>query len=114
MNQARKEFHFLLEWTESEILILKWILTILFYMIFFGLTIYTINLAFKNRKYNLITIGVFASIFGISGFLYVAGWISGTGDVLYGTIRTLMGMAQSFIPLMILGVIFRFNPELNR
>ena len=108
--QARKEFHFLMEWNAYEILTLKWTLTILFYLLFFFLTYFTLRLAFKNQSYNRITIGVFISLFLISGLLYSIGYIGGVQAQLYGSILTLMQMAQSFIPLMILGVLYKFIP----
>ena len=111
--QARKEFHFLLEWTPDEILWLKWILTILFYLLFFGITYLILKYAFNKKAYNRITIGVFLFLFVISGVMYTIGYISNTSDILYGSIRTLMGMAQSFIPLMILGVLYKFIPDSN-
>lgn len=109
-NQARTEFHFFLEWSPNEILWLKWILTILFYGLFFYLTYYTLKITFQNKSYNRITIGLFLTLFGVSGFLYALGFGTDTLGKLYGTIRTLMGMAQSFIPLMILGILYKFTP----
>ncbi len=109
--QARKEFHFLLEWSPNEILWLKWILTIVFYFLFFGFTYLILRYAFNNRVYNRITIGVFLFLFVVSGIMYTIGYISNTSETLYGSIRTLMGMAQSFIPLMILGVLYKFIPD---
>ena len=110
-NQARPEFHFLLDWTPDQILNLKWFGTVLFYLLFLGLTLLIIHLAFKNRTFNFITLGMFAGLFGISGLLYIAGWVSGYGNQLYGAIHTIMMIAQSFVPLMILAILFNFLPS---
>ena len=113
-NQALDEFHFLLNWAPGEIILLKWILTILFTIVFFGLTWYIINLTFKNRSFNRITVLTFAALIFFSAILYVFDYMFGPSDQIYGVIRTFMGFAQSFIPLMILYLLFRFLPGANQ
>lgn len=109
-NAARPEFYGLLDWSVDEILALKWLLTILFFLVYLGMTLGIIHLGFKKRSYNLITLLLYAGIFAVSGILYVVGWISSTGDDLYGAIHWLMSLTQSFFPLMILGILFKFLP----
>jgi len=113
-NQALDEFHFLLNWTPKEINILKWFLTFLFTGLFFAFTFAIIHVAFKNRIYNRITLFTFIGLMGISALLYIPGFFVEMSDSLYGVIRTLMGFAQSFMPLMILYVLFKFLPEQNK
>ena len=110
-NAARPEFYGLLEWSVDEILILKWFLTILFFLIYLGMTLWIIHIGFKKRAYNITTLILYAGIFAISGFLYVIGWATGTGGELYAVIHWLMSLTQSFFPLMILGIIFKFLPH---
>lgn len=110
-NQALNEFHFLLDWTPSEIEILKWILTLVFSSAFFGLTLWIIRSAFENSLYNRITFIAFALLFLVAGIFYAGGWIAGKPNEVYGIVRTLMGYVQSFIPAMILYVAFRFVPD---
>ncbi|NOQ73572.1 MAG: hypothetical protein GQ574_16320 [Crocinitomix sp.] len=113
MNSARDEFMFLVEWTPAEINTLKWILTIIFTILFFLLTLWTVKVYFNKKSFNQIVIFLFVALFCIAGFLFVVGKISGYSDMLYGPIRTIMGMVQSFIPLMILFVLFKFLPQIK-
>ncbi len=113
-NQARPEFNSLLEWLPGEILSLKWILTILFYLLFLGMTLLIIHIGFKKRAYNITTLLMFAGLFIVSGILFVFGWLTGFGQELYGAIHTIMMLAQSFIPLMILSIIFKFLPNTEK
>lgn len=113
-NQALEEFYFLLEWTPKNINILKWFLTFLFTGLFLLLTVWIIHQFFKNKQFNRITIYAFVGLIGICAFLYLIGFAIGLSDNLYGVIRTLMGYAQSFMPLMILYVVFKFLPEQNK
>ena len=50
MNQALDEFHFLLSWSPSELILLKWGLTALFTVWFFALTWWIIKLVFNEKK----------------------------------------------------------------
>ncbi len=113
MNSARDEFMFLVDWTPSEILTLKWILTILFSLLFFTLTYLTVKIYFNNKSFNQTVIFLFVALFCIAGLLYITGTITGYNEILYGPIRTIMGMVQSFIPLMILFVLFKFLPQIK-
>ncbi len=113
MNAARDEFMFLVEWTPSEILTLKWVLTLVFSLLFFTLTYLTVKIYFNDKSYNLTVIFLFIALFCIAGTLDTIGAITGYGDILYGPIRAIMGMVQSFIPLMILFVLFKFLPQIK-
>lgn len=113
-NQALDEFYFLLEWTPRNINILKWFLTFLFTGLFLLLSVWIIQQFFKNKQFNRITIYAFVGLIGICALLYLIGFVIGLSDNLYGVIRTLMGFAQSFMPLMILYVVFKFLPEQNK
>lgn len=113
MNAARDEFMFLVEWTPSEILTLKWVLTLVFSLLFFTLTYLTVKIYFNNKSFNQTVIFLFVALFCIAGLLYTTGAITGYGEILYGPIRAIMGMVQSFIPLMILFVLFKFLPQIK-
>lgn len=110
-NGARPEFNFFLEWSPSEIITLKWILTIVFAGLFFGLTRFIIHTYYKNKTYNKLTALVFIGLIFLSTLLFCIGKIFGVYEILYGGIRTLMGFVQSFMPLMILVVLFNFLPD---
>lgn len=111
MNAARDEFMFLIEWSPSEILTLKWILTIVFSGLFFLMTNIIVKIFFQNKQFNSIVIITYLGLFIIAGLLFVSSKAFGLYENLYGAIRNIMGMAQSFLPLMILVVLFKFFPE---
>lgn len=113
-NQALDEFHFLLYWTPREIMILKWILTFVFTGLFFMLTWRIVHLAFQNRLFNRITVLTFAGLLAVSALLYTIGLFMGLSDHLYGIIHTFMTLAQSFMPLMVLYILFKFLPGLGQ
>lgn len=112
-NQALDEFHFLLNWTPGQINTLKWLLTFIFSGSFFLLTYLIIRIQFQNKTYNKITFVVYLLIVSGALGLYFLSFVFGLSDNLYGVIRTLMGIAQSFMPLMILYILFKFLPELS-
>ncbi|MEO9530963.1 MAG: hypothetical protein ABJG68_05610 [Crocinitomicaceae bacterium] len=111
MNQARDEFHFLLDWDPSNIVILKWVLTIIFIGLFSLLSYLIIKIYFKNPTYSRITLLLFAGIFLGSGLLLTIGKLFGISNDIYHIVRTLMGLGQSFMPLMILFILFKFFPQ---
>lgn len=109
-NQARKEFDFLLEWSTKEILILKWCLTFLFFSLFAIFTTWIVRSIFEKKEYSKISLFVFLTLLIVSGLLYVIYVCVGSPMSIYAVIRTLMGLGQSFMPLMFLVIIFKFFP----
>lgn len=109
-NQALDEFHFLLHWTPTEINNLKWLLTFIFTSLFLLLTYLIIHIEFRNKLYTKITLVTYILITAVALSLYILSLLTGMNDKLYGVIRTLMGIAQSFMPLMILYILFKFLP----
>jgi len=108
MNGARKEFHFLLNWTPQEIVVLKWSLTFVFTIWFFFMTWLIIKIYFEKKEYNKIVIYSYLTLTLIALLLAGIGKITGSYETLYGGIHNLMSLAQSFMPLMLLFVVFKF------
>lgn len=113
-NQALDEFHFLLNWTPDEINNLKWVLTFLFSGLFMVTTYLIIRFSFQKKLFNQITIISYLAILVFAFGLYFLSFLLGMTDNLYGVIRTVMGIAQSFMPLMILYILFKFLPETTK
>lgn len=109
-NSARNEFDFLLDWQPSNIFIAKWFMTLFFFAAFFYLTFVIVKIAFANKTFNRIVVLLFASLLLFSALLYGLEYLF-NNRVFYGITRTLMGYGQSFIPLMILSILFKFFPE---
>ena len=110
-NQALDEFHFLLQWTPAAINQLKWVLTFLFSGLYLALTWLIIRQCFHNRLYNQISLLSYLALTGLAFGLYLISFLTGLSPNLYGVIRTLMGLVQSFMPLMILYLLFKFLPK---
>ncbi|MBK9193300.1 MAG: hypothetical protein IPM77_18420 [Crocinitomicaceae bacterium] len=110
-NQALDEFHFLLNWTPDEINNLKWVLTFVFSGLFMAVTYLIVRISFQNKLFNRITVYSYLGILFFAFGLYFLSFLVGMTDNLYGIIRTIMGIAQSFMPLMILYILFKFLPD---
>jgi len=113
MNSAREEFHFLLNWSPTEINILKFSLTALFCFLFFAFTYLIIKYFFNQKEYNNTVIITYISLLSIAVLLLGFGKATDLYSSLYGAIRTIMGIAQSFMPLMILALVFNFLPHIK-
>jgi hypothetical protein len=81
---------------------LKWILTVVFYLIYFTITYLLVSNIFKNKMYNLITIAIHVLFFAIAGVFYLIGNFTGKGLEGYTLSREFMGILQSPLLLMIL------------
>jgi len=113
-NYAQAFFNPLLSWDVRELDLLKWILTIVFTVYFLILTYILIKTLFPEEKtYHKITLLSYSLLVLAAGVVFVIGFITKTGKELYSTVRTLMGVAQSFLPLMVLYLLFKFMPNKN-
>lgn len=108
MNQALDEFQFLVAWSPYELLSLKWGLTALFTVWFFALTWWIIKLVFNEKTYTKSVGYLYLALIGIAGVLVILGKLTNQYNILYGAIHNLMSLAQSFMPLMMLFVLFTF------
>jgi hypothetical protein len=109
---AQEMFDPLLGWSLDELSSLKWVLTICFSLYFYGLTLTIVRLRFPKNKYlSRITTVTFLSLILISFILIMIGWLANSLDMLYPIARNLMGVVQSFLPLMILFLTFKFLPQ---
>ena len=108
---AQSMFKPLLSWSLKELTILKWGLTLLFTLYFYALTFALVKLIFNNKYYSKLTTLTFITIFLISFVVYVFGYLINDIQVIYPTVRNLMGLLQSFIPFMVLYLLFKFIPQ---
>ena len=110
MNQARDEFHFLLSWSPAKINVLKFILTGIFILLFYLITALTLKWLVHLKWNNKILLGVFIIPATIALILAGIGKLTGSYTELYGAIHSLMTFIQSFLPLMLLALVFLFLP----
>lgn len=107
-NGALAEFHFLLEWSPAEINFLKTILTGVFALLFMGLTIWIINILFANKKFNKLILFAYVSLMLLALLIFIVGRLFGLSGALYGAVHSIMEIVQSFMPLMIFSVLFKY------
>ncbi|MBL4651772.1 MAG: hypothetical protein JKY53_02750 [Flavobacteriales bacterium] len=86
----------------GQLLTLKWILTLLFVLVYYILTFTGIRLIYSSKKYHRLILIVFAVIFMLSGLSYLTGWLTNNLELGYRFSRILMGAIQSPFILLIL------------
>lgn len=91
---------------------IKWLLTLLFSIIYLLIALKTIRLLFENKKYTRITLIAYIAVTMVSALCIAAGLIfKNTSETMYEFARYLMGMAQSPIILMILIPAFKLSEK---
>lgn len=106
-NSAREEFYFLLEWSPESLNILKFCLTAIFIGLFFLLSWFIIKHHFKNKIYSKITFFAFGTLLFFSLLFQGLNFFIDSPN-LYGIVRTLVGLLQSFVPFIFLFITFLF------
>lgn len=94
---------------DKYLFILKWALTFVFSFAYLGFTCLTLHFLFRVKKYLWIAVFVYASLFGISFIVAVSGYAFFSFQNVYPFTRTLMGIAQSPIVLLVLVPFFYLN-----
>ncbi|MCW3082636.1 MAG: hypothetical protein JWP12_2 [Bacteroidetes bacterium] len=98
-----RSLNFISNYEYTTIVNIKWLLTLVFSLLYLGISIAVIRFMFHNRNYNRITIASYAGIIIVSAVLITAGLLfKSTSEKMYEFARYLMGMAQSPIVVMIL------------
>lgn len=82
---------------------LKWLLTLLFSLLYLLIAIIVIRYTFHNKKFVRITIAAYFGIICLSALLIATGLLlKNSSEKMYEFARYFMGMAQSPIILMVL------------
>jgi hypothetical protein len=109
---APPTLQFLDHYSAAGLIKLKWALTLLFTLVYLGLTLFTIRIVFDEQKYSRLTIGVYIVIMLLSGILMLMGYaFDGLAERMYEPARYLMGLAQSPVILMILIPAFKLSGQ---
>lgn len=91
---------------------LKWVLTLLFSILYLLISLTTIKFLFSNRTFFKITIWSYLAILIVSCVLITFGYVfKGTTEKTYEFARYLMGLAQSPLILMILIPAFKLSEK---
>jgi len=103
---------FLQDYEYTTVENLKWLLTVLFSIIYLFFSILIIRLLFNEKKYLKIVVFTYLGILILSGLFIFTGFLfSNTSQTMYEFARYLMGMAQSPIILMILIPTFKLSEK---
>lgn len=107
-DYAHSHVAFLNDWTIGAMMNLKWVLTVLFSLLFLGFTVLILRTWYSTWHYSRYAVIAYAIIFAVSGVFYLGGrWVDPEQG--YHFARTFMGFAQSPIPVMILLVAIRLK-----
>ncbi|MCB9224695.1 MAG: hypothetical protein H6582_10990 [Crocinitomicaceae bacterium] len=108
---GRDEFEFMLNWSLKKFVAVKWIGTVICFFLFYFLTWLTVKIWFQNSLYSKMAALAYFGIFAASGLLFVFGYIFSFSVELYDVIHTIMMFGQSFMPLLILVLLFNYYPK---
>jgi len=111
-NVAPESFHFLEEWSISEIMTLKWVLTIVFFLFFWFISYAVLKLYFYEKDRSVAVISyIYIGLFVLAGLLYAFGILSGLSKSMYHIVRTLTGLTHTFLPAMVAFLFLRYFPN---
>lgn len=99
-NHNRIELLF--NFSRPQLMKLKWIMTIVFVLIFLVFNGLFIKWITKDNRFVRWTIWLYLFFFGFSFVFYLVGHYTGTSIQAYGVSRKIVGGLQSLVPLMIL------------
>jgi hypothetical protein len=103
---------FLKDCSYDGLLTLKWLLTIVFSLVYLATTLITLRILFNNKKSGSVTIGLYVALMLVSGLFMLCGFLfEATSLRMYEFARYLMGMAQSPVILMILIPAFKLSGQ---
>lgn len=100
---------FLYQYTENELIIVKWLLTFGFSVLFLILALVLFHFYFKNNKFNFLTIFIYVILIFISSVVSIFGLIFNNFDGVYTLSRFLIGLVQSPLIPLVLFVLFYFR-----
>jgi len=94
-------FEFLYEWPYQRLIQFKWLMTLVFTLLFLGNSLLIIYFLFRENKYLKWTIYFFGFILIVSGILTI-GWYVFKSDNFYRLSRLMMDFVESPKPLMLI------------
>jgi len=95
-------FHFLLKYSFKQVYYGKYVLTLLFTVINFGLAWLLLKAAFNDLKLNRVLLWIYLVVFAGALLLFAGGYVLNAVDKGYYLSRVLMGFLQSPVPCAML------------
>ncbi len=102
VSYVAEELSFIADYSYELLMDIKWVLTILFTIVYLCLTLGIINILFSNRQFMHITLLIFGLIVFTSFLLYFIFGFFNESTLGYRLARFCMGVVQSPLPLMVL------------
>jgi hypothetical protein len=91
---------------------LKWLFTLLFSLLYLGISCYAIKVIFNQKIFLKITLAAYLTLIIISGLFILTGLVLlPFSDKMYEFARYFMGIAQSPLVLMILIPVFKISQK---
>jgi len=94
------------QFTIKQLGVLKWLLLAVFYVVFFLLSVITIEIAFYNQHYTKATLVLYGLVLIILLLTSTIGWLFHVFDGVYFFLRKIIGFIFTPIPVFILLLLF--------
>ncbi|MBI3511378.1 MAG: hypothetical protein HY064_11995 [Bacteroidetes bacterium] len=101
-SHVSPSLHFLSGWSYAALYYSKWLLTVLFAIVFALLAAITVKTIFNEREKIRITLISYGIIFILGSLFYLAGSLTGMIDSTYNIARFLAGLTETPALLVIL------------
>ncbi len=98
------EITFLRDWSSLELIRLKYFLTLAYSLLFIGLTIYGLKLAFKQQLPFQISLGIYALVILLAGVLIVFSITFSSFAVMYPYLRDIVGLIHNPILFLLMSI----------
>lgn len=90
----------------KQLIHLKWALTLIFYLLFFILTVLSIYIAFKNTLYIRLCAAFYGFMLATAFIITITGYLFPVISVrTYDIARSILHLEQSMVPLIVISVI---------
>ena len=101
-NYADSALQFLANYEASTLYASKWVLTIIFFGLYWLTGFVFIKLMYRKNNYIWIYTIIYGALFVVAGAAFVGGYLFGETGEGYTLARQIMGWGQSPVPLMFL------------
>ncbi|MCB0401990.1 MAG: hypothetical protein KDD41_07890 [Flavobacteriales bacterium] len=105
---------FLYDIETGNLIKIKWFLTFVFSLIFFGITLWLVNFYFRSKSYNRIILLTYSILFAASLIITLLGFLFNQYESFYGISRFIAGLLQYPLMTLILFTMFYFVNQLYR
>jgi len=100
---------FLYKLSMNQLFILKWVLTLLFFLLFLLVAVKVTHFFFRNKKYNKIVMVFFVTFFSLSLVFYIIGFLFDNLSFFYPISRFFAGLVQDPFPIYLFLVLFFYT-----